>query len=82
MKSASLAKTIQQCGGTFLRDPSFLKWLESLPEIVRRADDYLPFGLFANNLSTGLIIEGGIMRKATSGEGLLLTSFSKGAFPD
>jgi hypothetical protein len=82
VKSASLAKTIQQCGGTFLRDPSFLKWVESLPWIVRHADDYLPFGLFANNLSTGLIIEGGIMRKATSGEGLLLTSFSKGAFPD
>lgn len=82
MQSASLAKTIQQCGGTFLRDPSFLKWLESLPWIVRHADDYLPFGLFANNMSTGLIIEGGIMRKATSGDGLLLTSFSKGAFPD
>ena len=82
MKSASLAKTIQQCRGTFLRDPSFLNWLESLRWIVRHADNYLPFALFANNLSTGLIIEGEIMRKATSGEDLLLTSFSKGGFPD
>lgn len=34
----SLAKTIQQCDEAFLRDPSFLKWLESLPWIVRYAD--------------------------------------------
>src|SRR5918997_2210955 len=34
----SLAKTIQQCGEAFLRDPSFLKWLESLPWIIRYAD--------------------------------------------
>jgi hypothetical protein len=35
----SLSKTIQQCGEAFLRDPSFLKWLESLPWIVRYADN-------------------------------------------
>ena len=35
----SLTKTIQQCGETFLKDPPFLKWLESLPWIVRYSDD-------------------------------------------
>lgn len=34
----SLTKTIQQCGEAFLKDLSFLKWLESLPWIVRYAD--------------------------------------------
>src|SRR5918993_1290821 len=33
----SLAKTIQQCGEAFLKDLPFLKWLESLPWIVRYA---------------------------------------------
>jgi Icc-related predicted phosphoesterase len=30
VQTVSLTKTIQQCGETFLREPSFLKWLESL----------------------------------------------------
>ena len=62
VKAASLAKTIQQCGETFLRDPSFLKWLESLPWTVRYTDNYLQFGLFSNNLSSGLTIEEESMR--------------------
>ncbi len=36
---SSLAKTIEQCGETFLRDPTFLRWIESLPFIVRWADN-------------------------------------------
>jgi Calcineurin-like phosphoesterase len=39
VQTNSLAKTIQQCGEAFLRHPSFLKWLESLPFIVRWADN-------------------------------------------
>jgi hypothetical protein len=39
VQTTSLAKTIQQCGEIFLQDPSFLKWLESLPYIVRFADN-------------------------------------------
>jgi hypothetical protein len=38
VQSAALAKTIAQCGEAFLRDPSFLRWLESLPWIVRYTD--------------------------------------------
>ncbi len=34
----ALVKTIKQCGETFLRDSSFLEWLESLPWIARWAD--------------------------------------------
>ena len=37
--SSALVKTIQQCGDVFLKEPSFLKWLESLPWIVRFADN-------------------------------------------
>lgn len=39
VQATSLAKTIQQCGESFLQDPTFLKWLESLPYIVRFADN-------------------------------------------
>jgi hypothetical protein len=39
VQTNSVAKTIQQCGEPFLRHPSFLKWLESLPFIVRWADN-------------------------------------------
>jgi serine/threonine protein phosphatase 1 len=39
VQTTSLAKTIQQCEETFLRDPSFTRWLESLPWIVRYADN-------------------------------------------
>jgi serine/threonine protein phosphatase 1 len=39
VQTISLVKTIQQCGETFLRDPHFLKWLKSLPWIVRFADN-------------------------------------------
>ncbi|HEX2106624.1 MAG TPA: metallophosphoesterase [Nitrososphaera sp.] len=38
VQTTSLAKTIQQCGEAFLRDPSLSKWLESLPWIVRFAN--------------------------------------------
>jgi calcineurin-like phosphoesterase family protein len=38
VQTRALVKTIEQCGEIFLRDPSFLKWLESLPWIVRCAD--------------------------------------------
>jgi Calcineurin-like phosphoesterase len=38
VKTTTLVKTIEQCGETFLRDPSLLEWLESLPWIVRWAD--------------------------------------------
>lgn len=38
VQTRALVKTTEQCGETFLRDPSFLKWLESLPWIVRWAD--------------------------------------------
>ncbi|MFL6493666.1 MAG: metallophosphoesterase [Nitrososphaera sp.] len=39
IQSSALVKTIQQCGDAFLKEPSFLKWLESLPWIVRFADN-------------------------------------------
>lgn len=35
----TLAKTIEQCGEEFLRNPHFLSWLESLPYIIRFAAD-------------------------------------------
>ena len=38
VQTSALVKTIDQCGEAFLRDPSLLKWLESLPWIVRYAD--------------------------------------------
>ncbi len=38
VQTTALVKTIEQCGEAFLRDPSFLKWLESLPWIVRYED--------------------------------------------
>jgi hypothetical protein len=38
VQTSALVKTIEQCGEAFLRDPSFLKWLESLPWIVRYAE--------------------------------------------
>jgi hypothetical protein len=38
VQTTGLVKTIEQCGEVFLRDPSFFKWLESLPWIVRFAD--------------------------------------------
>jgi hypothetical protein len=38
VQTSALVKTIDQCGEPFLRDPSLLKWLESLPWIVRYAD--------------------------------------------
>lgn len=39
VQTTRLAKTVQQCGKSFLQDPSFLRWLESLPYIVRFADN-------------------------------------------
>ncbi len=39
VQTNSLAKTIELCGEAFLRHPSFLKWIESLPFIVRWADN-------------------------------------------
>ena len=38
VQTTALVKTIEQCGEACLRDPSLLKWLESLPWIVRYAD--------------------------------------------
>jgi Calcineurin-like phosphoesterase len=38
VQTNALVKTIEQCGEAFLRDPSFLTWLESLPWIVRYSD--------------------------------------------
>lgn len=38
VQTIALVKTIQQCGEAFLRDPSLLKWLESLLSIVRYAE--------------------------------------------
>jgi hypothetical protein len=40
VKTYTLAKTIEQCGETFLREQLFLNWLESLPYIIRWTDDY------------------------------------------
>lgn len=39
IEKGSLAKTIEQCGETFLREPSFVNWLELLPYIIRWSDD-------------------------------------------
>ena len=39
VQTHTLSKTIKQCGEAFLRDPSFLTWLKSLPYIIRWADD-------------------------------------------
>jgi Calcineurin-like phosphoesterase len=38
VQTTAVVKTIEQCGEAFLRDRSFLEWLESLPWIVRYAD--------------------------------------------
>ena len=38
IQTSPLIKTIEQCGEDFLRDPCLLKWLESLPWIVRYTD--------------------------------------------
>lgn len=38
VQTATLVKTIEQCGEAFLRDPSFLKWLACLTWIVKYAD--------------------------------------------
>lgn len=38
VQTTALVKTIEQCGEAFLREKSFLKWLESLPWIVRYSD--------------------------------------------
>jgi predicted MPP superfamily phosphohydrolase len=38
VQTTALVKTIEQCGEAFLRHQSFLKWLESLPWIVRYLD--------------------------------------------
>jgi hypothetical protein len=38
VQTTALVKTIEQSEEAFLRDPSLLKWLESLPWIVRYAD--------------------------------------------
>jgi serine/threonine protein phosphatase 1 len=38
VQTTALVKTIEQCGEAFLRDRSFLKWLKSLPWIVRYTD--------------------------------------------
>ena len=38
IQTTPLIKTIEQCGQDFLRDPSLLKWLESLPWILRYTD--------------------------------------------
>lgn len=39
VKEQTLAKTIKQCGESFLRNPLFFDWLQSLPYIVRWAND-------------------------------------------
>ena len=39
VKKHTLAKTIEQCGEPFLRDPLFVGWLQSLPYIIRWSDD-------------------------------------------
>ncbi len=39
VKKHTFAKTIDQCGQQFLRDPGFLRWLESLPYIIRFCND-------------------------------------------